>query len=135
MPYKIPADSVLLLEGGAMRGVYTSGVLDVLREMGLYDDLVETIESAVEGGMADAAVSAAAAIIRFQDCFIVVPRYTQPVTGKLLLLYPLTLFLSNPAAATPSQAAGLFFSENPENAVIRIRHDEQKRETFFVYFI
>ena len=30
MPYKIPADSVLLLEGGAMRGVYTSGVLDVL---------------------------------------------------------------------------------------------------------
>ena len=38
------------------------GVLDVLREMGLYDDLVETIESAVEGGMANAAVSAAAAV-------------------------------------------------------------------------
>lgn len=57
------------------------------------------------------------------------------MTGKLLLFYPLALFLSNPAAATANRAAGWFFSENPENAPIRIRHDEQMRETFFVYFI
>ena len=46
MPYKIPADSVLLLEGGAMRGVYTSGVLDVLMQNDLYFPTVAAVSAA-----------------------------------------------------------------------------------------
>ena len=45
MPYKIPADSVLLLEGGAMRGVYTSGVLDVLMQNDLYFPTVAAVSA------------------------------------------------------------------------------------------
>lgn len=38
-----------------------SGVLDVLRDLGLYEDLIQTIDQAVEQGVTDVAVSAAAA--------------------------------------------------------------------------
>ena len=41
----IPDDSILLLEGGAMRGVYTSGVLDVLMEHDLYFPAVAAVSA------------------------------------------------------------------------------------------
>ncbi|MBM6937029.1 CvpA family protein [Pseudoflavonifractor phocaeensis] len=41
--------------------VPVSGVLDVLRELGVYEDLIQTIDQAVEQGMTTAAANAAAA--------------------------------------------------------------------------
>lgn len=46
----------------APEDVPLSGVLDVLRDMGLYEDLVESIDQAVSQGLTGAAASAAAAV-------------------------------------------------------------------------
>ena len=37
----IPENSILLLEGGSLRGLYTAGVLDTFMENGLYFPAVE----------------------------------------------------------------------------------------------
>lgn len=42
---QIPAGSALLLEGGALRGMYTSGVLDVLMENDLYFPAVAAVSA------------------------------------------------------------------------------------------
>ena len=42
---QIPAGSALLLEGGALRGMYTSGVLDVLMENNLYFPAVAAVSA------------------------------------------------------------------------------------------
>lgn len=39
-----------------------SGILEILRDMGLYEDLIDTIDQAVQAGMTAAAASAAAAV-------------------------------------------------------------------------
>ena len=43
--FEMPADSVLLLEGGALRGVFTSGVLDVWMEHNLYFPVVAAVSA------------------------------------------------------------------------------------------
>ena len=42
---RLPDRSILLLEGGALRGVYTSGVLDVFMQQGLYFPTVAAVSA------------------------------------------------------------------------------------------
>lgn len=49
--FSIPANSALLLEGGSLRGMYTSGVLDLLMEQDLYFPTVAGVSAGALNGM------------------------------------------------------------------------------------